>query len=60
MSEKKSIGTSQAVLKKLGETFAATLKKLKLDGFYLDRGHRLYRGKLAAFTDALRQKGIQI
>lgn len=45
---------------KLGSLLADRLKKLEVNAAVLDRSGYRYHGKVKAFTEALREKGIQI
>lgn len=45
---------------KLGELLAERLEKLKVSAAVLDRAGYRYHGKVKAFTEALRERGIKI
>lgn len=45
--------------KKMGELIAERLKKIKIGQILFDRNVYLYTGRVKAFADAAREKGIQ-
>jgi large subunit ribosomal protein L18 len=47
------------VAEKLGEAFAADLKKKGIKQIAFDRGGYLYHGRVKAFADSIRKGGIQ-
>jgi|JRYG01.1.fsa_nt_gb large subunit ribosomal protein L18 len=44
----------------IGKTLGANMKKAKVKQVVIDRNGRRYAGRLKAFTDALRNEGVEV